>query len=306
MNEKSTVQDQKAVAEKIEIPLLWHFTTQENLPKILLGNDGFLAGHTSFMSDKDDCVLSNEALAMIAEIVLAKERKPKTTPQVYAPAKERILAGAVFPSFVTCFTEDTRERKMWSEYTDKGGFAIGIDKEAFESDIKTKYPFVEFEKCKYETFEQQLARIGRLSEQVYDFKKKIAHERLSDADLKELDKLGSKILVAARESVFHKRNELSWEHEYRLIAKPEGDIPSNQIRFIGDKPFLALPTGKPLKDYVRQIRVSPFGDVRKSVAIATFVAQAINLNKNNIVEMTDFIVPVVETNPRGSECVLKC
>lgn len=121
--------------------LLWHFTTLDALPKILLQDDGLLAGHTSFMSDPNDCVISNRFREVMLELfcVAIHHLIPNA---IITDSTKKLVArqlgiGADIPTFITCLSTSLNNPKRWKESTRHGGVAIGFNASKLHGDLKT-------------------------------------------------------------------------------------------------------------------------------------------------------------------------
>ena len=77
---------------------VWHFTTQEGLPAILLGEDGLLAGHSSFMDDLEDASYSRQAVSLIIDTLwnALTSKWPGGIERKLQLLKNRMLSGAVY------------------------------------------------------------------------------------------------------------------------------------------------------------------------------------------------------------------
>ena len=264
--------------------ILWHFTSQEGLPSILLGDDGLLAGHTSFMSDPEDCILRNRLWASLVKVVKGNPKEASEEEKIFAAVEERIAAGAFYPIFVACFTTDVHEKQMWTSRTQNGGFAIGFDKEMLLADIGRQSDDVFVKVCDYDTFEENKQKCDKLREDIaffagqeQDDKSRIAeYRRLKDECMK---------LVAC------KRRPLEWEQETRIVYSFPSALPEERIRYLGARPFVTMALKTHIRNYVKCIAVSPLGDVRRSLVLANFVAAAIGKEPDIVQEMDYFVFP---------------
>ena len=282
---------------------LWHFTDQNGLHPILLGNDGLLAAHVSFMSDTDDDSLGKRLNKLIMHLfsVMAEKSKPGTTvpDDVRRKFDETANSGSLFPVFVACFTTSPDEERQWTERTGNGGFAIGFSKE-LQDELTASYPSFDegnqlpvnrggvFQSCDYEHYDQQQRELKQIENEVSEVERIIVRSEKSLTA--EFSKRFANLLQHLREEsqrmTFFKKPSLAWEREYRLAYYfPDKDVPLGRFRFIAGKPRVTMELKKPLGNYVREILISPFGDVAKSTVIAHLVGAAIGLNPDCINSM---------------------
>ena len=214
--------------------LLWHFTSVEALPKILLGSDGVLAGHASFMDDPLDCSLSYRMMASIAMIVANQHKGDddylEKFRNVYAPAIKRFQEGAIFPIFIACFSTKVTDSKMWKVRTgNTGGFAIGFRRDALMEDLSSSAANTSFETCSYTTFDEH-NRLVSSSEQLVVSTNKLSGsgENAHQNVVKEIDAR----LKIAKKMVSTKRPEFAFENEVRLVSMFWKPVPSTRLRYI--------------------------------------------------------------------------
>ena len=288
-----STRDEKLPCRPEDHRLLWHFTSVEALPKILLGNDGILAGHASFMDDPLDCSLSYRLLASIATIVATQHKgdddyleKLRT---VYTPAIKRVQEGASFPIFIACFSTKATDPKMWKVRTGKmGGFAIGFRRDALMEDISSSADNTSFETCSYTTFEEHNQLVSS-SEQLA-----VSTNELLNAGGNVHQKVINAInerLKMAKMVVSTKRTEFAFENEIRLVSMFLNPVPSPRLRYINGKPYVTIPSKTHIRNYVEKILVSPYRCVEQSMVVASLVANEIGLSQNAVEEVSELTVP---------------
>lgn len=281
--------------------LLWHFTSLDVLPKILLGDDGLLAGHTSFMDDPDDCALRNRlwktTTDLVHSLVAGTTSYSEDEIPVYSMLRSSIESESCYPIFAACFSNDPPNSKMWQHYTPQGGVSIGFDKDKLLHSIQDDDSDVWFEDCDYDSYEQRAAQVDTLEREI---------KALSSKPMADEDKSGTKkgteqticnLLAQARKLIGVKRPTMKWEQEKRLVVAFKRTVPANRLRFIAGKPFVTIPFRAHIRNYVREIKVSPFGDVRHSLVVASFVAAAIDLEPDNVHLITNCVKMKDETTP---------
>lgn len=266
---------------------LWHFTNQENLWNILCGPNGLLAGHAIFMKDTEDCSLLRRLNAIEVDLgcKLVSAFFPNTDmAESRKYLKESVKSGAYRNVFIACLTTTTREPKMWQEYTNNGGFAIGFDKERLESELislakKDKRHL--YDNCDYSKFRQLANELDDLEAKCAE----IVNHCVNKDQAMGIGLLFAKIRENPKNVIFSKIPELCWENEKRLAyVFEQGEVPKDRLRFIGAKPFVTVELSAPIATYVRCIRISPYGDVQKSRAIANLVASRIGLSMDYVVD----------------------
>lgn len=266
---------------------LWHFTSQEGLSKILREDDGLLAGHALFMKDTEDCSLLrrlNKVEVGLGSLIVQKHFGNTDIEDARTVMKKTADSGTYRSVFIACFTTTTKEPKMWAEYTKDGGFAIGFDKEQLISELEAcqkTHRNILWNKCDYLSLSNSVYEMEQL-EKAFSMIEKGTTANLS---IEDIAKPFMRCREITEDLVFRKSAELSWENEMRLAyVFEQGEIPASRLRFIDGKPFVTLELSAPISTYVRCIRISPFGDVEKSRAIAQLVGASIGLSLNSIID----------------------
>ena len=279
---------------------LWHFTDQNGLYPILVGPDGLMAGHVAFMSDIEDSLLCRRLNALAIQFfAYAKERsntKDDETAKLIRKLKNTAQCGTLFPMFATCFTAGEPDEKHWIERTGNGGFAIRFQSKLFD-ELQHKYPQSKIEKsvrpkselplddggvfgeCSYDSYVKELNTMAQTEEAVQQFKD-FAAKRADPPkeEMSEADRIFFNMRAQAERLAFVKRPSFRWEKEYRLAYFfPDTSVPLNRLRFVGNRPFVTMELAEPLGNYVKEIRISPLGNVTKSTVIAHLVGAAIGL-----------------------------
>lgn len=267
--------------------VLWHFTDQQSLFPILLGNNGLMACHTSFMSDTEDSSLSKRATSLLVRF--GADIVPLFESHAIVPDAAKELGilfaktGSLVPTFATCFSTTTKEPRLWQEHTKEGGFAIGFSP-CLMDELKSRISNdTLFQSCQYNTFETTERLLLEIEESVSHIGPWVSGQQKGSDDKKEQAlKVIAKISKAIRKTVFVKQSKFSWEHEYRLAYVFENEVPKDRLRFIGEKPFLTMELSDSIGSYVKEIRISPFGNRDKSCVIASLVGTAIGLDADQI------------------------
>lgn len=276
--------DKNKLTEKV-----WHFTSLDALPAIMLGHDGILAGHTSFMDDPDDTSLTRQATTMILDILrgrLLNDKPDKAEREEIIPiVKSRILSGAIYPFFIACLSKRIDVFDMWKEYTGNGGFALEIRYPEFKDDVEDIENGIEFVDCSYDSFDEGVETVKKVGDAIRQYNEAVASKESPEFSDKDLMIITKKLRDLAKKLVGNKRSRFGFENEIRLVRNFETTISAKDIRFIGPKPFVAIHTKKPFVEYVDKILVSPFGDVKKSLALASMVSTALGKSADFVQEM---------------------
>ena len=272
--------------------LLWHFTSCDALPKILLGGDGLLARSTLFMDDHDDSSLSRKLIKALSPVFNFLEQKNSDSERagndVLSAIDRHIQAGVAIPSFAICFAKTTDDPTMWQLYTRNGGVAIGIDKKPFVAELENENDDcvkVISKDCDYQSYQalsEKVDAIGlELAQLVNESNEKGNEEKLRE-HLVPILKKGVELF---EQLVFVKRKGFEIEQEFRVAFIHESSNRlKSRLRFVADKPHIAMKMGSKISSFVRQIRISPFGNVAKTRAVAYLVADAIGLSEGQITE----------------------
>ncbi len=278
--------EQEHDGKKSKENYLWHFTSCEALPKILLGEDGLLAGSTVFMDDTTDSYMSRELLK--ATIPLHNAMIQAMGSKTLSVQEKLYSSGMLLPTFAVSFTSEIQQA-MWQVYTKTGGVAIGFDPKALVDAVKSQTDDcfdVLVKECDYMPFTDMSDTIVKLGQFI---KQKVAQIAAGDkfGSLGKLNALAIKCAERSRLYVFKKRECFGWEKEFRIayVCKDDRNL-CNRLRFCNGKPFVTmqLPDGKRIRDYVRKISISPFGDMAKTRTIALLLGEAIGLEAENIID----------------------
>ncbi|MBQ6247442.1 MAG: hypothetical protein IJK04_11290 [Kiritimatiellae bacterium] len=275
---------------------VWHFTTQEGLPAILLGEDGLLAGHSSFMDDLEDASYSRQAVSLIIDTLwnALTSKWPGGIERKLQLLKNRMLSGAVYPFFIACLSTKSDDYEMWKVRTGNGGFALKIRYRDFKAD--TEGEDVVFKECQYGKTDEATGILRKIQNALDLYRQQIINGDREAHSKEELARIVRGLHDLSMELVGHKKEKYRFENEIRLVRhfKDESSIKPGQIRFIESKPFITVPNnkGKHFRDYVDEILVSPFGDVAKSLTIASFVARILGKDPDFVREMTNVVKPL--------------
>ena len=270
--------------------LIWHFTSLDALPKILLDKDGLLAGHTSFMSDPEDCSLINRnrsvEVGAFSTWIEAQREECLIDPATVDTTREWFKIGREHPIFIVCFTTVTNDYRRWIDSAKNGGFSIGFESAALEDALKSA-GIVLRQNCTYHDYEEWSQKILKREQRLTEFDKivRVVGANLPQAKT-DIEEFLTECFKNEEQLVFKKRPNLEWEQEYRVACSFDGDIPKDRLRFIAGKPFVTLALPVHIRQCVRKIKVSPFGDVTKSKIVADFVAKAIGLTGDDIIDVT--------------------
>ena len=277
---------------------VWHFTTQEGLPAILLGKDGLLAGHSSFMDDLDDATYSRQAVSLILDALwqplVVKAKDPAGRKEMLPLVKNRILSGAIYPFFIACFSTRSDDYEMWKVRTGNGGFALKIRYRDFKADTASED--VVFKECSYGKTDEASEILRKIQDALVEYNQLVSYDAIPEHSDKDLSKIVMGLHDLSMSLIGYKKGQFHFENEIRLVRhfKDESSIKPGQIRFIESKPFITIPNkmGKHFRDYVDEILVSPFGDKAKSLTIASFVARILRKDPDFVRETTNVVKPL--------------
>ncbi len=266
--------------------LIWHFTSVDALPKILLGEDGLWAGHASFMSDPMDCALINRNRAIevgaFADYISLQHEKGLVDEAVKNEVQEWNRRGEENPTFITCLTPVTDEPQRWIETTRDGGYAIGFDASLLENLLKSDENVIG-DNCSYFDYEDKLSTIVHRERTLVEIENAMRSNNYDkNAIIARLYELLKNCFTNEDDFIFKKRPSLEWEKEYRIACSFKEDIPNNRLRFINGKPFVTLALSVHICHCVRRIKVSPLGNIMQARIEASMVARAIGLTREAV------------------------
>ncbi len=258
---------------------LWHFTpTPEALLSIL--KNGVRATHSSCLSDKMDCLLRNEIRTIYVDLINTKKSKAGK-PSYLEPEEETLRSvfeqDIFHPAFVSCFLQklDDDFDAAWDQYTPTGGFGIGIKRDFVEDITRNSITGCRIlgDVCKY-TFEEQRKQVEATINDILSETTAVntieEAEELCRKHIAGIEKLTNKLL-------FVKRSTLSWEKEFRIAYVFNERLPSDKLKVENGKLFFFPPYRGEPKDWVGQIRISPYGNSKSNLRIARLFAQSFNI-----------------------------
>ena len=263
--------------------LIWHFTSLEALPKILLEEDGLLAGHTSFMSDPEDCKPSNRLREIMLELFCSMlpylQPGSIVTDDAKALVARQFGIGADIATFIACFSPLLDNKKRWKESTRNGGVAIGFNA-ARLGDALGVDPTISTCISSYDHYKKTLATLDAWERKAPLLSLRLKRENTPKKRIEILCggwKLLESMKGFARDLVFLKRPKFRWETEFRAACIFENEVPESRLRYIGGKPYVTLALPMHIRNYVDRIVISPRGNRIKSEVVATLIGKAIGL-----------------------------
>ena len=245
------------------------------------------------MNDVEDCSLCRKLLQATIPLqqAISQAIGRGTVPETLA--KKYFAAGMAMPTFAACFTTKRDDALMWQLHTRGGGVAIGFDRN-LQVAVKTQEDpcfDVSSEKCIYDRYSLYSDEVGRICKElagIPNFNCTIRYE-----DIKDHFGLIRQIRDLAAQLVFVKKASFSWEEEIRFaFVLRNGCNLGNRLRIINGNPFVTmmLPNNQKIGRFVKEILISPFGNVAKTRAIAFMVGETINLPAKKIQDGTlDFL-----------------
>ena len=277
--------------EKVEIKkdssggLLWHFTSVDALPKILLGDDGLLAGNTLFMDDPYDCQLSRNIVKIVVQLLEALRTGNSYNGVQNNPGIKRWLnSGAAMPTFVTCFTNAVNDSKMWQFRAKQDCVAIGFDPaiRRYFRKCPDKVFNVSFKKCDYISYDAVSNQIDNIYEKVS--KRILPYAGIMNSSTRSaISQVVDDLLDVAKKLVFVKKKSYRWEKESRAaFILSDADLLRSRLRFIDGKPYVRALDPTIFRRLVKSIRISPFGDVARVSSISYLIGKAVGLVPSQI------------------------
>ena len=268
--------------------LLWHFTTTENLPKVLLEAPFLTAGHTAFLSDPEDSVLSRRTMALSVELLkaLARVRNGAVViPEKVAEKTVTLLKGGlVAPTFVLCLTDSVEDFRMWKAYTSNGGVAIGFDRAKLVAFLKGIGASVS--KCFYKGYADMERMVDGFENDIRTIQKMADEGPSNNEDMEDFDilfeNIAKTVKMLSEKLVFLKRERFRFEAETRIAFTLLNETSKVHQCFFGTRPRLGFDWSIPIKSFVQEIWISPLGDEEVTMSVAHLVAREIGLATSEV------------------------
>ena len=264
----------------------WHFTGIDALLPIL--RDGLRLTHSTCLSDRRDGELRNRFQVLCSKLMeincdVCSDVKSKSFAR---NDFSKILGCDSFtPAFIACFSECEDFRAMWEEYCFNGGIAIGFDKKYIVDLIERSNKGCEYylRRCSYDLWEDWSAKVDNYMQSMTNNSTYVK----SEEDLNEFNAFWiSRIQEAGENALFAKRKRFKFEHEVRLarIIRSNGvweEKPSINFECANGKLFLNKVLGG-LYRGVKEILISPFGDVQKNLGKALVIARMFGIDQEMV------------------------
>ncbi|MBE6388762.1 MAG: DUF2971 domain-containing protein [Lentisphaerae bacterium] len=264
--------------------VLWHYTSIDTLVKICT-NLTMHATHYAFMNDAEEVKMgANSILNAIED--MSKSKEDKDTFNYIRTRFNDLLGDPILNLFyIISFSKARDALSQWRGYTPTcGGCAIGFDasklEQALSKKIDSKYGIrhapMAFVDCVYPKTQRaiQLTAAPFLV-RIKDFYKSRNENNQNEIELKisqEFWKLMS-WTYCVKNPCFEE------EQEKRLVFSHLA--PYSTIQFENRKPFLEISIDKKIfPDLIKEVIISPHGNVEKNIQFVRFFSHALNEKYN--------------------------
>ena len=258
--------------------LIWHYTSDDILAKLLTGKISLAATQYSFLNDK---VEVKEGYAVLEEYLSSHPTIKSMFPKSFWMKSKDVQE--LEPIFMLCFSKKGDDLYQWRSYTPKGGYSLGIDKKAMLKELEkhlkdlynsvTKIPFKKYSlfvamspKDKGKTASDVIYMTGPC---VYEKRKK---EQMLNILFNLKDRKLIKLLAYAI-PLFFKEKSFSPENEERLLIISPALVQKG-MDYIGEKlrvnTFLKEDVLYKLLD---QVFLSPHGDERTKLNMISLLKE---------------------------------
>lgn len=291
--------------------LLWHFTPPGTLLSIL--RDGLRATHSSCLSDRLDCAVSQRMQQLLFDMV-KKQHECAGDPLPHeqeAPATSFFEKGLLFNAFIACFSFAPDFEMSWERYTPQGGFAIGFEEEAIlglrtfsrkslsavadsshsANSGSAANPWILVQCCEYKHPLSVLTWIRNRRNDILTKMSDLYKNQTQESLTRYCEEQAKEIVAKSTELLFSKRKQFEWEHEFRVAVMYGNDIPKDSLHHIAEtnKTFVNLSFQDEPKNVIRKIIVSPNGNVGENHKHARLIATTFGIEENCIALAEDEI-----------------
>ena len=260
-----------------ESEIIWHYTS--NVEPFLSKEAVFLGSRSDFFEDETELVLGQR----LFDDVITK-----------FPRLEEVTFFRSNPSYyIACFTKSFDEKRFWDERTPDGGFAIGFDQALVKeqinrhnlSNIQQKesvnkiYGMVYYcRHCFGNHIENEIKRIE--DHKCFENALKVASDKTRTIieTLEKNERFKNLLINMKRMTVcaFYKdMTRFAWENEYRIVACAAEDSNIKE-KNINGRPCYPIFNIKP--EMIKQIIVSPYGDVSENILKAKNLCNGIGIS----------------------------
>lgn len=263
--------------------LIWHYTSTNILNEFLKDDAKLYATHIAFLNDTHEGIFSDSLLKKYIESLLAYADNDEFTDN---EINQRIKKGDFFSRFVTSFSKVGDELPLWRGYAQNGGFSIGFDRAELKKYlIKPNDDSIEYKitDCIYNLDKQQ-----ELTEKIEDLANTIkSHKEAVIEDYRIQQEIDGII----QNLMYIKHKSFSYEKEVRLLACKKNGSALEAVEIIGNKPRIEVKfkNDKIIRDFIREIKVSPHGNVEQNRLLAEILVVRYGLESR--ISISDSNIP---------------
>ena len=234
-----------------ESEIIWHYTS--NVEQFLSEEAVFLGSRSDFFEDETELIYGQNLFDDVAN--------------EFSWLKERSIPRRQFHYYIACFSLSKDIKRYWDERTPKGGYAIGFDRKKVEQAINTK-PLVNIKEKIYFTIATPVFYCQECFKNY--IRSQIEEIREEKTYLRTLFAVSKRDIYCA----FYKdMTKFAWENEFRIIR-----CTNDQIREKDDMGRPCYPIFNIKPEMIKQIIVSPYGDVSENILKAKNLCNGIGIS----------------------------